>query len=77
MEDTGTVDKLAFIRLNGPPPGLKSRKWLKASLGLMFKDGYAKHFQHTGKSLNLTSKVVSRIIDGGNKQSILPCFLDN
>ena len=24
--ETGTVDKLAFIKLNGPPPGLKSNK---------------------------------------------------
>ena len=76
MEDTGTVDKLAFIRLNGPPPGLKSnKKCLKAALNLMFKDGFAKHFQYTGKSLNITSKVVSRILNGEN-QSILPCFLD-
>ena len=44
VQETGTVDKLAFIRLNRPPPCLKSnKKMLKAALNLMFKDGCSKH----------------------------------
>ena len=77
VQETGTVDKLAFIRLNGPAPGLKSNKiMLKAALNLMFKDGYSKHFIHKGKSLNITSRVVNRITESDDNQLILPCFLE-
>ena len=72
VQETGTVDKLAFIRLNGPPLGLKSnKKLLKAALNLMFKDGYSKHFIRNGKSLNITSKVVNRITESDDNQLIL------
>ena len=73
--ETGTVDKLAFIKLNGPPPGLKSNRiFLKEALTLMFKGNYQKHFIHSGQKLKATSKVVSRITQG-NEQEIQPCFL--
>ena len=73
--ETGTVDKFAFIKLNGPPPGLgKNVKILKAALNVMFKDNFAKHFTHAGSNLKLTSKVVSKILNGNDKQSVLPCF---
>ena len=46
--DTGTVDKTAFVRLNGPLPGSKKNtKFLKAASNIMFKDNYAKHFTHS------------------------------
>ena len=73
--DTGTVDKTAFLRLNGPPPGAKKNtKFLKAALNIMFKDNYAKHFTHSKEGLNLTSKVVTRITNGSDQPSVLPCF---
>ena len=73
---TGTVDKLAFIKLNGPPPGLKSnKKFLKEALThLMFKGNYQKKFIHSGQKITATSQVVCRITQG-NEQEILPCFL--
>ena len=56
--EIGTVDKLAFIKLNGPPPGLKTnRKMLKAALTLMFNGHYAKHFSHTGNRVGLHLKL--------------------
>ena len=77
VHETRTVDKFAFIRLNGPPPGLKSNKQiLKAALNLMFKDGFSKHFTHKGQSLNITSKVVNRITESEDKQLVLPCFFE-
>ena len=73
--ETGTVDKLAFIKLNGPPPGLKSNKtMLTAALTLMFNGPYSSHFIHSGQRVGCTSKVISRIIDG-DASYVLPCFL--
>ena len=73
--DTGTVDKYAFVKLNGPPPGAgRNVKILKAALNVMCKDNFAKIFTHAGH-LNVTSKVVSRIINGTDQQSVLPFFL--
>ena len=72
--ETGTVDKLAFIKLNGPPPGLKSNKtMLTAALTLMFNGPYSSHFIHSGQRVGCTSKVISRIIDG-DASYVLPCF---
>ena len=42
----------------------------------MFNGDYSNNFKHVGQALNMTSKVIARIIDSGDKQSILPCFLD-
>ena len=53
----------------------KIKEILKTALNLMFKDDFAKHFIHTGKNLNVTSKVVNRIMTGDGDK-ILPCFLD-
>ena len=72
--ETGTVDKLAFIKLNGPPPGLKANtKFLKAALILMFKGNYAKHFTHSGQKVEATSRVISKVTQG-DESKILPCF---
>ena len=74
-QETGTVNKLTFIKLNGPPPGLKAnKKILKAALTLMFNGSYASHFIHSGQSVGITSKVLTRILDG-DASSVLPCFL--
>ena len=53
LVDTGTIDRLTFIRLNGPPPGLKNnRQMFKTALNLMFKGDYSKHFLHlSGQNL--------------------------
>ena len=68
----------AFVRLNGPPPGAKKNtKFLKAALNIMFKDNYAKHFTHSKEGLNVTSKVVTRITNGSDQLSVLPCFYWN
>ena len=76
--DTGTVDKTAFVRLNGPPPGSKKiTKFLKAALNMMSKDNYAKHFTHSKEGLHLTSKLVTRITNGNDQLSVLPCFYRN
>ena len=65
--DTGTVDKLAFIKLNGPPPGFKAnKKLLKNALTLMFDGSYANHFSHSN-NVGATSKV-------GCNDKLLPCF---
>ena len=70
----GTVDKFASITLNGPPPSAaRNVKILKAAFKVMFKDNFAKHVTHSGNS-NVTSKVVSRIINGTDQDSVLPCF---
>ena len=54
-QETGTVDKLAFIKLNGPPPGLHSnKKMLKNALCLMFNGDYSNNFKHVGQALNKT-----------------------
>ena len=72
--ETGTVDKFAFIKLNGPPPGAaRDVKILKAALNVMFKGNFPKHFIHVG-NLNTTSKTVSRIVNGTDLDSVLPCF---
>ena len=73
LSDTGTVDKLVFLRLNGPPPGLlQNKKLFKSALCLMFKGDFSSHFLHIGRNLNATSLVIDRI---HNADDALPCFL--
>ena len=69
------MDKFASIALiNGPPPSAaRNVKLLKAAFKVMFKDKFAKHVTHSGNS-NVTSKFVSRIINGTDQDSVLPCF---
>ena len=75
LEDVGTVDRLTFIRLNGPPPSMENNRCLyKDALTLMFNSEYASHFTHSGQQLNTTSKVVGRIL-APQESSILPCYL--
>ena len=69
--ETGTVDKFAFIKLNGPPPGAaRNVKILKAALNVMFKGNFPKHFIHVG-NLNTTSKTVS-IVRGPRDVTLPP-----
>ena len=76
LEDTGTIDKLTFIKLNGPPPcALRNKPLLKSALQIMYNGNYTKHFLHLGgRNLRATSLVVERIrnID----KDVLPCFLN-
>ena len=73
LENTGTVDKLAFIRLNGPPLGF-SLKWIyNSALALMFKGDYASHFLHIDRNLKATLIVVDRIL---SSNEALPNFLN-
>ena len=54
--ETGAVHKLAFIKQNGQPPGLKSNtKFLKEALTLMFKGNYQKQYIHSGQNLKATT----------------------
>lgn len=75
LAETGSIDKLTFIKLNGPPPGMrKNRDLLKRALNSHFKCDYARHFMNTTDfKQSATSKVVSRIIDP-SVDKILPCF---
>ena len=46
VSDTGTIDKMVFIKLNGPPPGFrKNKRILKSALLLMF-NGDSLHTSH-------------------------------
>ena len=76
LPKTGTVDQLAFLKLNGPPPGsLKNRKMYKTALNLLFKGDCASHFLHLGRDLQTTSLVVDRILNV-SPDNLQPCFLD-
>ena len=73
LENTGTVDKLAFIRLNGPPLGF-SLKWIyNSALAFKFKGDYASHFLHIDRNLKATLIVVDRIL---SSNEALPNFLN-
>ena len=64
------MDKFASIKQNGPPPSAaRNVKILKAAFKVMFKDNFAKHFTHSG-NFDVTSKVVSRIINATNQNSV-------
>ena len=74
LTETGTVDKLTFIRLCGPTPGMYSNRNLFATaLSQHFSSNYAKHFVNTAKFNRVTSKVVERVLNP-DKSSVLPCF---
>ena len=62
LENTRTVDKLTFIRLNGPPPGI-----YKSALVLMFKGDCTSHFLHIGRNLKATLIVVDRILSSNER----------
>ena len=75
LKETGTVDKLTYIKLCGPPPGRTSnRRLLKAALHRHFKSDYAQHFVNSDRFDRATSKVVTRILNPVNSYNILPCF---
>ena len=75
LDDTDTIDKLAFVRLNGPHPGFqKNRRLFKSALQLMYQDNFTKDFLYVdGRNLKTTSLVIERIINSND--NILPCFL--
>ena len=73
--DTGTIDKMVFIKLNGPPPGFrKNKRILKSALLLMSNGDFSSHFTHSGQKLNKTSLVANKIHN--TEIDILPCFND-
>ena len=76
LDNTGTIDKLAFVQLNGPPPGFQqNRRLFKSALQLMYKDDFTTDFLHVGgRNLETTSPVTERIMNSND--NILPCFMD-
>ena len=75
LDDVGTVDNLAFIRLNGPPPSMLSNTSLyRDALCLRFGGEYKSHFIHAGSHLKTISKVITRI-QTPHCANVLPCFL--
>lgn len=73
LKQTGTVDMLVFLRLNGPRPSMKSNiSLLKTALIGMKGSDYGKYFQHSlDHNLNATSKVVTRVLNP-NPEHVLP-----
>ena len=65
LENTGTVEKLAFIRLNGQPPGI-----YKSALALTFKGDYASHFLHIGRNVKTTLIVLDRILSSNERITV-------
>ena len=62
--DTGTIDKLTFVRLCGPPPGMKqNRKLFECALNHHFKSNFSRHFVNASQIEQVTSKVVDKIIN--------------
>ena len=76
VAETGTVDKMTFIKLNGSPPGMmNNREMLKRALNDCYKSDNALHFIDQTKFKNsVTSKVVTRILDP-KVEAILPCYI--
>ena len=76
LHDTGTIDKLTFIKLNGPPPcSLRNKRLFKSARHLMLNGDYTKHFVHIGgRNLKTSSLVVQRIRD--INKDVLPCFMN-
>ena len=76
LDDTGTIDKLAFVQRNGPPPGFhQNRRLFKSALQLMYKGDFTKDVLHVcGRNLKTTSLVIERIMNSND--NILPCFMD-
>ena len=75
LKEPGTVDKLTFIRLNGPPPGKASNKKLfESALCKHFNSvDYARHFINSERFSRVTSKVVTRILNA-DECNVLPCY---
>ena len=73
LKDVGTVDMLAFIKLNGPPPCMLSNKELyEKALCMKFKGEYRSHFIYSARHLKTTSRVIEKIQKGCD---VLPCYL--
>ena len=71
------TDKLTFVKLNGPPPGmLKNQNILERALVSHFNCNFASHFVNTSKFERGTSVVVNRILNpvGTQIDAILPCY---
>ena len=76
LDDVGTVDRLAFIRLNGPPPSmLKNVALHRDALTLMYNGDYSTKFIHTASHLKkVTSQTRCKIAisKGRLHTSLLP-----
>ena len=73
LKEPCTIDKLVFIRLNGPPPGKSGNEELfEVALNLQFNSSYAKHFVNTSRFARAASKVVTNIVN--SNVNVLPCF---
>ena len=68
------IDKMVFIKLNGPRPGFSKNKRLKSSMLLMFNGDFSLHFNHSRQKLWKTSLIISKIAN--TETDILPCFND-
>ena len=69
----GLINKLTFVKLNGPAPGKTSnRRILIAALYSHYKGDFSSHFLNKVSSIHTTSKVVHRINNQNSKT--LPCF---
>lgn len=79
LVDVGTIDKLVYILINGPPAGYKGNKrLLKLALCNKYGTSFHKNFKPASKSKLMsevvTTKVISRIQNELN-DTTLPCFL--
>ena len=78
LSETGTIDKLTFIKLCGPPPGRKDNKKLfkRALIEHFDTSEFERHFTNSSSHTfnRVTSKVVKRIVDSETSE-ILPCFI--
>ena len=62
LDDTGTIDKLAFVRHIGPPPGFQQNKVTY----------FTKDFLHVGgRNLKTTSLVIERIMNSNDNIALL------
>ena len=78
ISQTGTIDKLTFIKLNGTPPGmLNNRSIFERALVSHFNGNFANHFINTTKFDRGTSIVVNRILNPTDSKidAIMQCFI--
>ena len=75
LTDAGTIDKFTFVRLCGPPPGMRqNRKLFEFAQNYHLKSKFSRHFVNTSRIEQVTSKVVDKIINP-KVNNVLPCFI--
>ena len=73
LSEPGTIEKLTYIKLNGPSPGKESNRHIfVAALYNRFKGNFASHFRNHAAQIHTTSKVVHRI--NTCEAHTLPCY---